>query len=468
VTEAPVRFIDRAAMEMGTHAAEAVRDGARRMAANRREAFGAYPAGEAMRDRARAIRLHTLANLDRYLAEFADAFTTNGGHVHFAADATEANAMTLEIAHRHEARRVVKSKSMVTEEIELNHALEAEGIEVIETDLGEFIVQLGDDRPSHIIAPVLHLTRTDIGHLFAEQLGVDFTEDPTLLNAIARRHLRSRFLEADMGVSGVNFAIADTGSICLVTNEGNGRMITTAPRVHVAVMGMERIVPTFAHLATLTEVLARSGTGQPLSVYTNVLTGPRRPGDPDGPDAVHVIIVDNGRSSALSGVNAEILACIRCGACLNVCPVYNEVGGHAYGDVYAGPIGAVVTPLLRGMDTWHDLPHASSLCGACEEACPVRIDIPRMLLELRAEAAERGHADRTIERALRAYAAAAVRPRRFRRLLKLGGLAGRVVPKRDGWIGSLPGPGRAWTAHRDLPPPARESFHEWWRRNRGS
>ncbi len=468
MTETPIRFIDRAARTVGTDKVSAVGVAARRMAELRRTAFSEYAGGEAMRDRARDIRLRTLASLDEHLARFADQVASLGGTVHWAADGDEANRIAVEIATAAGVERIVKSKSMVTEEIELNHALEAAGMTVVETDLGEFIVQLSGDRPSHIIAPVLHKTRYQIGELFRDELGVAYTDDPTQLNAIARAHLRSIFLEADMGISGVNFGVAESGSICLVTNEGNGRLTTTAPRVHVAVMGMERIVPTFGDLATMLEVLARSGTGQRLSVYTNIVTGPRRPGDPDGPEELHVIILDNGRSRVLGSRQSEILACIRCGACINVCPVYREAGGHSYGDVYPGPIGAVLTPALRGMADWHDLAHASSLCGACQDVCPVRIEIPRMLLELRAAGEEEGYGDRGMRRLLRAYTAAATRPAMFRRLLKTGGLLGRFTRKHDGWIRSVPGRGKAWTAHRDLPPPARESFHEWWRRNRGT
>jgi L-lactate dehydrogenase complex protein LldF len=263
-----------------------------------------------------------------------------------------------------------------------------------------------------------------------------------------------------MGISGCNVAIAETGSVVLVTNEGNGRLTTTAPRVHVAVMGMERIVGTPAEAATILEVLARSGTGQRLSVYTNAVTGPRRPGEPDGPDELHVVILDNGRSAVLGSDLAEILACIRCGACLNVCPVYRESGGHAYGFTYSGPVGAVVTPALLGLAEWHDLPYASSLCGACREACPVRIDIPELLLRLRKAASDNDLAP--LDRALRLYAAAATRPRLWRSLMKTGGLFARVAG-RKGWIGSLPGPGSAWTDHRHLPAPAAKPFHQRWR-----
>jgi L-lactate dehydrogenase complex protein LldF len=261
-----------------------------------------------------------------------------------------------------------------------------------------------------------------------------------------------------MGISGVNQAVAATGAICTVTNEGNGRLTTTAPRVHLAVMGMERIVPDLGSLGVILEVLARSATGQNLSVYTNIVTGPRRLDDPDGPEALHVVILDNGRSKVLAGETAEILGCIRCGACLNVCPVYRAVGGHAYDSVYAGPVGAILTPTMLGKH--EDLPYASTLCGACQEVCPIRIDIPRMLLHLRAKSD-----DQPMGRSLKAYAAAATHPAAWRALLRSGAMAGRIAG-RDGWITSAPGPGSGWTDHRDLPAPARESFHRWWKRNR--
>lgn len=464
--EQPVRFLDRARAKLGTEGVATVGVAARRLAGMREAAFAEFPDGEAMRDRARAIRLRTLRQLDEHLAAFADAVAARGGHVHWATDGNEANAIVAAIASNHDVATAVKSKSMVTEEIELNEALEHHGVHVVETDLGEFIVQLAGDRPSHIIAPVLHKTRYEIGELFAAELGVDYTADPTELNAVARHHLRSVFLRADMGISGVNFAVAETGSVCLVTNEGNGRLATTAPRIHVAVMGMERIVPTVADLGVMLEVLGRSATGQRLSVYTNIVTGPRRPGDPDGPDEFHVVILDNGRSGVLAGSSAEILACIRCGACLNVCPVYREAGGHAYGDVYSGPVGAVLTPALRGMDDWHDLPYASSLCGACKDACPIRIDIPELLLDLRAKATSAGHDDRWLRRGLSAYAAAATHPAVFRAMLRAGGMAGALG--REGWIAKLPGKGGSWTDSRDLPKPAREPFYQWWKRNRGT
>jgi L-lactate dehydrogenase complex protein LldF len=417
---------------------------------------------EAMRDRVRAIRLHSLTHLDRLLAQFADQLTEAGGVVHFAADADEARTIVAGILRDTGSRRVVKAKSMVSEEIELNPYLQAKGFSVVETDLGEFIVQLAGDTPSHIIAPVLHMNRFDVGKLFAEKLRVPETSDPSQLNNIARKHLREMFLAADAGISGVNLAIAETGSIVTVTNEGNGRLCTSAPRVHIALMGMERIVSTWQDTAATLEVLARSATGQRLSVYTNVVTGPRREGDVDGPEQVHVVIIDNGRSQILGSDIAEILTCIRCGACLNICPVFREVGGHAYGAVYSGPVGSVVTPGLYGMNPWWELPYASTLCGACEEVCPVRIQIPSMLLKLRERAASEGYLPGWLEKGMRRYRTAATEPDRWRRARRWARRLSGLFAS-SGWIRRIPGPGRGWTRYRDMRRPAEESFSDWFK-----
>lgn len=463
----PVSFLSRAEALIGTHEAAAVQQGVRNFSRNQAEALRELPELDAIRDRARAIRLHSLANLDRLLALFADRIAGVGGQVHWAGDADEANEIVAAIMERNEARLAVKSKSMVSEEIEINRALEERGVDVVETDLGEFIAQLAGDTPSHIIAPVLHMTRQDVGLLFADRLGVPYTDDPFALNDIARRHLREVFLRADVGISGVNMAVAESGSIVLVTNEGNGRLITTAPRLHIALMGMERIVPRWEDAAVVLETLARSATGQRLSVYTNVITGPRRDDDPDGPEELHVVVIDNGRSRILAGETAEILACIRCGACLNVCPVFRTSGGHAYGTVYSGPVGSIVTPGLHGMEPWWELPYASTLCGACQEVCPVRIEIPRMLLALRRQAAEEGRLPGWLERGMRTYAATATNPSRWARAKRWAARVSGLISSR-GWIRRLPGPGRGWTESRDFPRPARESFQEWWKTNRGS
>jgi len=459
-------FIERASREVDTPKVRAVDAGARVLVAKRQQGVDEYPAMDAMRDRAREIRLHTLAHLDTYLEQFSDSVEALGGKVFFAEDADEANEYIRGVARDAGAELIVKSKSMVTEEIGLNAALEADGTEIVETDLGEFIVQLAHERPSHIVAPVMHKTRQDVGELFARELEVPYTEDPEELNQIAREYLRQRFLRADIGISGANFGVASTGSICLVTNEGNGRLTTTAPRIHIAVMGMERLVPTPGDLGVMLEILARSAVGQRLSVYTNIVTGPRREDDPDGPDEFHVVILDNGRSSVLGDSTAEILACIRCGACLNICPVYREVSGHAYSDVYSGPMGAVLVPSLHGIEGNEQLPYASTLCGACLDVCPVRIELPDLLLKLRERVVDEGDTFRWLGSSMSAYKAAATHPRMWRAALSSGALFGRAA--RSGWIGRLPGPGRAWTDSRDLPAPAKETFHDWWRRNRGT
>jgi L-lactate dehydrogenase complex protein LldF len=464
----PVTFVRRAAELIGTDGAAAVREGATHLSDRRQQRAEELPGFDELRDRARAIRLHSLSHLDRLIAHFADHLTEAGGQVHFAADGEEANGIITRILEAASANLVVKSKSMVTEEIAVNSRLEERGMEVVETDLGEFIIQLSQDTPSHIIAPVLHKTRQEIGRLFAEKLGVDETDVPEELNQIARSHLRQIFLRADAGITGVNLAVAESGSIVLVTNEGNGRLTSTAPRVHIAVMGMERIVSRWEDAAVILEVLARSATGQRLSAYTNVVTGPRRPGDSDGPEEVHVVILDNGRSGILAGETGEILACIRCGACLNICPVFRAVGGgHAYGSVYSGPVGSVVTPGLLGMDPWWDLAHASTLCGACEEVCPVGIQIPSMLVALRRIAAEEGRLPSWMERGMSFYSRAASEPDRWRRAKKWARRLSAPLSAR-GWIRRLPGPGRGWTTSRDLPRPAKESFVDWWEQRDGA
>ncbi len=437
----------------------AIRRGARGHYDKRAKAATEFPQMEEMRDRARRIRAEVISNLDEHLATFADAVEKRGGEVFFAATAAEANEYIVDLAKTEGVTRAVKVKSMVTEEIELNDALEAAGVEAVETDLGEFIIQLAGERPSHIIAPVLHKNRYDVGKVFAEELDVDYTDEPSELNDIAREYLRERFLTAEMGISGANFGVAEDGAVALVTNEGNGRMSTSAPRIHVAVMGMERLVRNRDDLAVMLEVLARSANGQALSVYTNLVSGPRRPGEPDGPDQFHVVIVDNGRSATLGSKVAEILYCIRCGACLNACPVYREVGGHAYGGVYPGPIGKVVAPSLFGLEEWHDLASTSSLCGACEEVCPVRIEIPKLLVEIRKQSAPQ--APRSIRWGLAAYAAATTRPALYRVLTRIAALAGRVLG-RGGWMPRIPRVLAGWTEHRDLPAPAEQTFADWW------
>jgi L-lactate dehydrogenase complex protein LldF len=433
----------------------------------RRAGLGRLDEADAWRDQARRIRAHTLARLDSYLDQFVSNVEARGGHAYYAASAADAVRYVRDLATARGVKLAVKSKSMVTEEIELNHHLEAAGVRVVETDLGEYIVQLANDRPSHIVMPIMHMNRQQVADLFRDKINAteDDLADIPSMTKLARRVLREEFVNADMGISGVNFAVAETGSITTCTNEGNGRLCTTMPRIHVAMMGMERIVPTVQDLAVMLQVLARSATGQNLTVYTNVVTGPRpQQGDRaegDGPDEFHVVIVDNGRSRVLGSDLAESLYCIRCGACLNTCPVFQQIGGHAYGSVYPGPIGAVLTPAFEGLDAFHELPQASSLCGACKDVCPVRIDIPRMLLKLRADTVEQGHGTWWITYGMQALRFAGVRPRLFR---LAGGLAARVTQRlaTDGWIRQLPGHLSAWTQTRDFPAMAPVSFQERW------
>ncbi|MGI8672942.1 MAG: LutB/LldF family L-lactate oxidation iron-sulfur protein [Luteitalea sp.] len=437
-----------------------------RMVNARRQAFGGLVEGDAIRDHARQIRAHTVAHLGTYLDQFVAQATAAGASVSFAEDAAAASRLVVDIARRHEVQRVVKAKSMVSEEIALNDALEQAGMQVVETDLGEYVVQLDHDHPSHIIAPIIHKSRADVAETFQRELHASDEEvaDIPQMTAFARRMLRTEFLAADMGVSGVNFAVAESGSLCLCTNEGNGRLSTTVPRVHVALLGLERVLPTAQDLSVLLQVLARSATGQPLTVYTNIVTGPRRADDPDGPSHLHVVIVDNGRSRMLRTELEEILLCIRCGACLNVCPVYQEIGGHAYGSVYQGPVGAVFTPGAFGLEPWAALPQASSLCGACKDACPVRIDIPRMLLALRADTVDAGLAPRWAVAGLRTFRWAATRPPLFRALAAVVRRLSRLFGPRG--FDRLPGPLAGWTAHRRFPPMAAETFTARWRRSR--
>jgi L-lactate dehydrogenase complex protein LldF len=355
-------------------------------------------------------------------------------------------------------RRVVKSKSMATEEIDLNAHLEGLGIDVVETDLGEWIIQKADERPSHIIAPAVHKSRAQVTTLFSELAGEALPDRREDLCAFAQERLRDAFLTADMGISGVNFACADTGTIALVTNEGNGRMTTSLPRVHVAVMPIEKVLARFADLTAMLPILVRSATGQKLSSYVTLVTGPRRAGELDGPEDLHVVVLDNGRSALLGGPYEAMLRCIRCGACLNVCPVYGTIGGHAYGGVYSGPMGAVLTPLLSAMGEGADLPGASSLCGACSEVCPVGIPLAEMLVELRADAPR--------SRAKHWFFAAWSRAWTMPRAYALSSRAAAAVSRRAPSLARrMPG-ARRWTEGRDLPAMAPESFHDWWHRAR--
>jgi L-lactate dehydrogenase complex protein LldF len=435
----------------------------------RLNALASLPLADEVRDRARLIRAHTLARLDEYLTQFAEAAERRGTHIHWADDAAEANAIVKAIAKAGGVKLVVKGKSMVSEEIHLNHALEETGVKVIESDLGEYIIQLAGETPSHIIVPVIHKTKEQIGQLLHEKIGMPLTDVPEEMTAAARVKLREAFLTAGMGITGVNFGVASTGSIALLENEGNGRLTTTPPRIHVALMGIERLVPTLEDLGVMLQVLARSATGQKITVYNNILTGPRRAGEADGPEELHIVLVDNGRSRVLASEAAEILYCIRCGACLNACPVYQQIGGHAYGSVYPGPVGAVLTPALGGIGPWNDLPHASSLCGACREVCPVRIDIPRMLLELRDEGHRSGKSPLWLRAGLPVYGFAAVHPALFRLAVKVSSLLTRALAAGSkGWLTRLPPPLNGWTDYRDFPAFASQSFSQQLKQRRKS
>jgi L-lactate dehydrogenase complex protein LldF len=436
--------------------------GVDRFAGHRTVALATLDDPDGLRAAARALRARTLASLPDLLEQFADRVLALGGHVCWARDAAEANAYIASLARARGARVVVKSKSMATEETGLNDALEGAGARVVETDLGEWIIQLARETPSHIIAPALHRDRHDVADLFEVVAGGERPDSaPEVLAAFARERLRAEFLRADMGISGVNVGVASSGSIVLVTNEGNARLVTSVPPVHVAVMGMERLVPDWEQLDLVLNLLARSATGQHLSSYTSVITGPRRAGEPDGPEELHVVILDNGRSDILGGEFHEMLACIRCGACLNVCPVYRQIGGHAYGWVYSGPMGAVLTPLLAARHPEAgELAWASTLCGACMDACPVGIPLQDLLLGLRRRRAASpagastpgARARRSGERAAwKAWAAAWRRPATYRASTRAIAAAGARG------AGRLP----LWPG-RDTPVPARRTFRQRW------
>ena len=422
---------------------------------------------EQWRERGRAIRAHTIANLDHYLREFTENLERRGGVVHFAADAAEASAICVKIAKERAVRLAVKSKSMVSEEIELNARFLENGIEALETDLGEWIVQLAHEAPAHIILPCIHKSRGEIRALFEQHAGASLSEDTASLAGYARKTLREKFLQADLGISGCNFAIAATGSIVMFTNEGNGRLVTTLPRTHIVLMGMERIVPDFADLAVMAELLPRSATGQKLTTYMNVISGPRRAQEADGPDELHVVVVDNGRSAQLGDAEFQaILHCIRCGACLNVCPVYRQIGGHAYGTVYPGPIGAVLTPLFEPeRDLATELADASSLCGACAQACPVKIPIHDMLVRLRERNALRGTGSRGQRRMMALSAFVLSSPTRFALAGKMARWTQRVTigdGTRWRWLGRRVPLLSAWLRERRLPVPPRRAFRDLW------
>jgi L-lactate dehydrogenase complex protein LldF len=431
----------------------------------------ALPDYQELRTQANALKRHTIDHLDHYLEQFEANVTAHGGQVIYCHDATEVADFVLGLAKQRGAQLIVKSKSMTTEEIDLNERLEHHKLESVETDLGEYILQLAHQRPYHIVAPALHLTRYDVGDLFARTLGVANETVPEKQTVIARAVLRQKFLAADIGISGANFLVADSGAVVLVENEGNARLTTSAPKIHIAVAGIEKLIPRAQDLAVFLKLLGRSATGQALTVYTSFLSGPRRAGEIDGPEEFYVVLLDNGRTKLLADSGKrESLYCIRCGACLNHCPVYRKIGGHSFPWVYSGPIGAIITPQFMGIEHEPSLPFASSLCGACAEVCPVKIDIPKVLLDLRAEvkqAEERGGKGRWERLAFKIWAWVMCHPRIYEIAATM---AAGVAPSENGkWLRSAPAvmnlpPVRAWLSQRDLPPAPAKSFRELWRK----
>jgi L-lactate dehydrogenase complex protein LldF len=422
---------------------------------------------EALREAGRAIKDRTLRHLDKYLIELEASVTRAGGRVHWARDAAEARRIVTGIVSAHKAREVVKIKSMTTEEIGLNEALADVGVAAIETDLAELIIQLAGERPSHILVPAIHKNRSEIRDLFKKHLHrTDLSDDPKVLAAAARAHLRKKFLSVPVAVSGANFAVAETGTVCIVESEGNGRMCLTVPEVLVSVMGLEKVIPTWQDFEVFLQLLPRSSTAERMNPYTSFWTGVA-PGD--GPKEFHLVLLDNGRTRVLADrTGRQALYCIRCSACLNICPVYERTGGHAYNSVYPGPIGAILTPQLAGVENAPSLPYASTLCGACYDVCPVKINIPEVLVHLRGEvvrqkqdAPTRGWPDPEAV-AMKFVASVFADPSRFERAQKLGRLGQRFFMRGD-VITRLPGPLGGWTAMRDVFPVARQTFREWWR-----
>ncbi|MFC4076035.1 LutB/LldF family L-lactate oxidation iron-sulfur protein [Salinithrix halophila] len=419
---------------------------------------------EDWRLRAEEIRRHTVENLDYYLDQFTIHVEQAGGQVHFADTSGDVLDVITGVIREKEAKSIIKSKSMVSEEVDLNRVVEEMGLEAVESDLGEYIVQLAEEAPSHIIIPAIHKSRKQVAELFSREAGEELPEETAALTRFARERMRQKFLEADIGVTGCNFGVAESGSVVLVSNEGNARLTTTLPKTHIVVMGMERIAPRWTDLDVLLTMLTRSATGQKITSYVTAITGPRREYDADGPEELHVIVVDNGRSDILGGEYQDVLHCIRCGACINVCPVYRQIGGHAYGGVYPGPIGAVLTPLLEGFDEWEELPYASSLCGACTDACPVRIPLHEYLLDLRADEVEEKRTPWAERLAFKGFGLATENPALFSAGAKGGRLAAGPFTDEEGMVKKGLGPLAEWMETRDFPAPARHSFREWWKK----
>jgi L-lactate dehydrogenase complex protein LldF len=426
----------------------------------RAKVVGEMPDWEQLRESGHEIKQHVMRHLDFYLEQFEETCTAAGGTVHWARDADEANSIIVGLVMAQQAKEVIKVKTMTSDEIRLNKALEAAGIIPYETDLADLIVQLGEDKPSHIVVPALHRNRMEIRRIFLDKMNLsELSDKPEDLAAAARVYLREKFLRVPVAISGANFAIADTGSVCVVESEGNGRMCVSLPRVLISLVGIEKIIPTFQDLEVYLQTLPRSATGERMNPYNSIWTGVTLD---DGPQEFHVVLLDNGRTKVLADSEArETLDCIRCGACLNACPVYRQTGGHAYGSVYGGPIGAILTPQLQSMEHSQTLPYASSLCGACYEVCPVKINIPEILIHLRGKIVERGDAPFEERMAMKAAAYALESPEHLERARNLGRIAQKPFV-RNGVISHLPFGLDAWTATRDLPAIPNESFREWW------
>jgi L-lactate dehydrogenase complex protein LldF len=425
---------------------------------------------QALRAAAAKIRDHALDHLDFYLEQFEERCTAAGGQVHWAGDAAEARAIILDLLRREGSEEVIKIKTMTSAEIQLNPALEAAGIRVFETDLAEIILQLGDDEPSHIVVPALHINRSQVREIFARRMGIEnLSDDPQALTAAARHYLREKFLRVPTAIGGANFLIAETGAVAVVESEGNGRMCLTLPRTFITLAGIEKVLPRYQDLEVMLQVLARSATGERMNPYTSLWTGVR-PGD--GPERFHVVLLDNGRSRILAReTERQTLRCIRCAACMNACPVYRQTGGHAYGSVYPGPIGAILTPQLYELHHAQSLPYASSLCGACYEVCPVKINIPEILIDLRAQVTdqERNRLSRFFDPmyiGLRVASLLFSRAWLFHLAQRMARFFLGFFTRKDGWIHALPGVGAEWTQTRDLRGLPRQTFHAWWARHR--
>ncbi|HEV8605577.1 MAG TPA: LutB/LldF family L-lactate oxidation iron-sulfur protein [Tepidisphaeraceae bacterium] len=432
----------------------------------RQEQMRDLPNAEELRTLAGEIKQHALDHLDYYLEQLKENVEKRGGRVHFASNATEARQIIMKIARGAGCKRVIKSKSMVSEEIELAHHMEAAGLDVVETDLGEFIVQIDHDKPSHIVAPIVHKDRKSIATLFSKYFGTPYNEDAKAMTMQARKHLRGKFREADFGMTGGNFLVADTGQICVVENEGNARQSMTTPRVLVSLVGIEKVVPRLADLSVMLKLLARSATGQAMTIYTSIFGGTRGAGEKDGPEEFHLVLMDNGRSEILASEYRETLRCIRCGACLNACPIYRKIGGHAYGYVYSGPIGALITPLFQGLENYKDLPQASSLCGACYEACPVKINIPLHLINMRRDIVNsqlNGFWERVV---YRMWAWGLKWPVLYKLIGEMQKIDLRRRAKGSGWVEKLPKVAAGWTQIRDMPAPAGRTFHQMWKKRK--